>query len=281
MIFQKVRFVRELNIVEPEPIQQNIKISIKSSQQHHLSQKQSNQQSNQQSEKNLNQQNSFMDDTNDTNDTTKKQKKDPDKTINKTIDKTIDKTANKTIDNHHYVGLIMIHSVSMQKLHNMKWNCHSNMKYVNLTSIYCDNSNKFPVLKIENEDLKQKGFKYKNFIRQKIHDKYGIKKDDIHLIKLYETVDKLHNYVIILNNRTLFSQSNDTFNWKITWDLFQIPSTISKNAKISQKEIYRRVNTNDDIYMDLLKKRVYLPVNSNFDYELNYGHLLTKLTTII
>ena len=109
-----------------------------------------------------------------------------------------DKEPSICIDGRHYIGLLFVNSISINKLHSMKWD-KPQFTYLNLTNIYLEAGEKYPVVKLE-DSMITPDFKYKTFIRNFIFDKYGILKNDIISIKLYETYKKLHNYVIILNN---------------------------------------------------------------------------------
>lgn len=142
-------------------------------------------------------------------------------------------STNNCLDERHYIGLLFVNSISINRLHSMKWD-KPQFTYLNLTNIYLEGGEKYPVLKLE-DNMITPDFKYKTFIRNFIFDKYGISKDDIISIKLYETYQKLHNYVIILNDIRNLSSADKKYSWRKIINLYNIPFVAKR---FSQKEIY-------------------------------------------
>jgi len=136
-------------------------------------------------------------------------------------------------DTRHYIGLLFVNSISINKLHSMKWD-KPEFTYLNLTNIYLENGEKYPIVKLE-DNMITDDFRYKAFIRNFIFDTYGVTRKDVISIKLYETHGKLHNYVVILKNISCLSSNNKRYSWRKIINLYNIPF---EAKKFTQKEIY-------------------------------------------
>ena len=122
-------------------------------------------------------------------------------------------------------------------------------------------------------------FKYKTFIKGFIFDKYGISKKDIITIKLYETFNKLHNYIIILKDPRLLENSNDNrFSWRKLINLYNIPFA---HKSFTQSEIYNFIKEYDD--SKLWCKYEFI-VNKDLpqyiDYKFKYNKLIDILSLV-
>ena len=75
---------------------------------------------------------------------------------------------------NHYIGLLIIHSISMNDLHNLKW--INNKIHLNNTSIFTKKQKYFPLFEL-NEEIFTEDFKYKKYIRKLLEEEYSIKKN--------------------------------------------------------------------------------------------------------
>jgi len=126
---------------------------------------------------------------------------------------------------NHYIGLIFMFSVSVNKLHNIQYKQADDVVYLNITSLYLKDNKYFPIFKLD-DSLINTDFKYKKYIRNILYERYNINKNDIYSIKLCETYGNLHNYIIVLNNNkclnnginSIHSKSPNLYSWRSLFD---------------------------------------------------------------
>jgi hypothetical protein len=154
---------------------------------------------------------------------------------------------------NHYIGILFINSISINKLHKMDWHRRptKDTLYLNSTDLYIKKQIYYPIFELDN-DLFNCNFKYKKYIRSLIFDKYNINKKDIINIKLYNTFGRLHNYLVILNGKILsngLSSSHvplisDKYSWRSRLDFFNLDNTINNPT---QNQIYNFILDCDKI----------------------------------
>ena len=153
----------------------------------------------------------------------------------------------------HYIGLLFTNCISVNKLHNMGWEKLSHKRdtiYLNITRLYVKDSNKFPIIRLDN-DILGNNFKYKKYIKDYIKKTYSISKKNVLGIKLFETYGNLHNYIVILDNYTCLDNGRLDFNtaftkevysWRSRLDFYNIGDDISLPP--SQNTIYKLILSN-------------------------------------
>ena len=154
---------------------------------------------------------------------------------------------NSVIDKH-YIGLIFTNSTSMNSIYNLKWN-NKNLLYLNSTNIYLCNNKNYLITELNDTEITKK-FKYKKYIKKYINEKYSIKPSDIITIKLYETFNNLHNYIIILKNVDILNNGKNSvitdgkaYAWRTLFSSFNIDII---DIEPSQNKIYNLILKNDN-----------------------------------
>ena len=94
-----------------------------------------------------------------------------------------------TNNNIHYIGLLFIVPNNISKKPN------KNLIQMLNTNIFIDHYNQYPTIHIDYTP----DFKFKKYIRDYIKSTYNVKNKYIIEIKLINTFQKLHNYMIIMN----------------------------------------------------------------------------------
>jgi len=198
---------------------------------------------------------------------------------NKTKQEPFNNVINSNLLYNHYIGLIFIQSNYINHikkpppddLHNNtniylqnKKPTVKDTKYLHITNILLKNRLEFEIIKLT-EDVISNNFKYKRYIYNYIKKTYFIKKHDIINIKLYETVQNLHNYIIILSNTTCINNglnwdvvlpNNTKYIWKRYFDFYKY------NGKPQPK--------NKDIYKFIIEYKLqYSGFKSISDYVFN------------
>ena len=181
--------------------------------------------------------------------------------------------------NDHYVGLIFIYSMNTTKICN-----HNKIDYIktNLTSIFLNNKNQYPIFKIEN--IMDEKIKYKKHIRYIIKQQFSIKTKHIISIKLANTFQNIHNYIIVLtskhyldNGQNIQNTTDHLFHWRTYIDLYNSMDTLT------QIEIYNKIINNKKytikpiIYEDVINNK-----HSNFklNNHINYTKIIEILSII-
>ena len=149
---------------------------------------------------------------------------------------------------NHYIGLLIIHSISMNDLHNLKWK--NNKIHLNNTSIFTKKQKYFPLFEL-NEEIFTEDFKYKKYIRKLLEEEYSIKKKHIINIKFHSIYEKVHNYVVILNDRL---NINKDYFWHTRLDFF----SLNNNQVPTQKDIYSNILNSQLASWELSKNYVFL-----------------------
>ena len=148
---------------------------------------------------------------------------------------------------NHYIGLLIIHSISMNDLHNLKW-INNNKIYLNNTSIFTKKQKYFPLFELD-EEIFTEDFKYKKYIRKLLEEEYSIKKKHIINIKFHSTYEKVHNYVVILNDRL---NINKEYFWNTRLDFYRLDN----NQVPTQKDILSNILNSTEF--QLYKNYVFL-----------------------
>lgn len=167
---------------------------------------------------------------------------------------------------HHYIGLIFTHSKTIKK-HTI----NPNALCLNSTALYINRDNQYPVFKIDSELFKE-GFKYKKYIRHIIKTHFKVKSKYIITIKLVNTLNNLHNYMVVLNNidkldkgTTIFNTNDDLFHWKIQLDIYKPHKYTTQNNVYS----FIQYPSTFVIYPELFTNNVF-----------QYSDMLDLLTTV-
>ena len=176
----------------------------------------------------------------------------------------------KKIDNNHYIGIIFINATNITNSNKLLWD--KNKLHLNLTSIFLNKLNEYPIFKIDNL-LLTNSFRYKKYIKEIIKEKYAIKNKYIITIKLFNNLDNLHNYIIILkskknlnNGKNIQSYGDNGFYWRT-----YINNYIC-NDKLSQMEIYK--------YIQKINNYEIKPEKYNSKYIIDYNSITQKLSNI-
>ena len=195
--------------------------------------------------------------------------------------KDVNETKNDLIFGNHYIGLIIIYSISMNEFHKMNWFNSDNKNdkiYLNNTSIFIKKQKYFPLFEL-NEEILSQDFKYKRYIRKLLEEKYFIKKKNINNIKFYSTYEKVHNYVVILNEKLNIFIDNKEYCWHTQLDFYRL-----NNREIpTQKDIYSKILESNEF--QLYQNSIFLPdINDNIPYYINnlkvpYKNLIELLNT--
>ena len=195
--------------------------------------------------------------------------------------KDVNETKNDLIFGNHYIGLIIIYSISMNEFHKMNWFNSDNKNdkiYLNNTSIFIKKQKYFPLFEL-NEEILSQDFKYKRYIRKLLEEKYSIKKKNINNIKFYSTYEKVHNYVVILNEKLNIFIDNKEYCWHTQLDFYRL-----NNREIpTQKDIYSKILESNEF--QLYQNSIFLPdINDNIPYYINnlkvpYKNLIELLNT--
>jgi hypothetical protein len=155
--------------------------------------------------------------------------------------------------NNHFIGLIIVNCISVNEIHNLKWNKNDKI-YLNITRICTIKNNEYPILKIPNSEYIP-GFKFKKYIKLFLKSKLLIKKKNLHSIKLLGNYGNLHNYIIILNNAKCIlklKKHNEKILWRNVFDQYHIQNEF---IEPDQHEIYKQV----------INKRSISNINYNFN----------------
>ena len=194
----------------------------------------------------------------------------------------------KNLNSNHYIGLLIINSISINKLHNLKWGNLDSI-YLNITRVLLCNNNEFPMLKIPLEDF-QSGFKFKKFIKKTIISKWMINKKNIQGIKLLGNYGNTHIYTIIMNNNEFVKKKKfvksmgKKYIWRNIFDQYKIQIDDLNTENISQENIYKKIlkNRNTSLVKYNLNLQPYLN-NLNEDYLtkylLDYEYILHQLSS--
>lgn len=167
------------------------------------------------------------------------------------------------IDNTiHYIGLLFIVP------YNLSVKPNKNLIQMHITNIFVDHYNQYPTIHIDYTP----DFKFKKYIREYIKSHYRIKNKYIIEIKLINTFQKLHNYMIIMNtvkgvesgkSITSISLNQNTYGWKPIINFYKITTEV--NLLIN---IYRI------IYSQLVNKSNIDIFKSNIVYKHQYFNYL-------
>ena len=138
----------------------------------------------------------------------------------------------------------------------MKWKYDDpHAIYLNNTSLYVRQDNKFLIIELKPEILDE-SFKYKKFIRNYIKNNFNIDKKNIINIKFFETYGNLHNYIIILDNTKCLDNGissmnvrpiDNKFSWRMRLDFFQLDKF---NKYINQQDIFNKILDNKKMKVD-------------------------------
>lgn len=179
----------------------------------------------------------------------------------------------KIDSNKHYIGLLFI-NCKCQKIIN-----NNNLNQVNVSNILINPKKEFLTIKVYIHN----NFKYKKYIREYIKKTYNFKNKNIIEIKLINTFNRLHNYLIVIDKIKYINEgecivnipynSND-FGWNPFIDFYK---TNVKN--ISENDIYKLIfkNYNNNNYPKIIFKSNL--VYKNFIIE--YKQILQILCNII
>jgi len=206
----------------------------------------------------------------------------------------------ENLNSNHYIGVLIVNSISLNKLHNLKWDNLDNI-YLNITRVLLCNNNKFPIIEIPLNDY-QSGFKFKKFIKKTVISKWMINRKYIQGIKLLGNYGNIHMYTLIMNNTKFvknkkFSKAmGKNFIWRNIFDQYKIQKDDIGQKKISQENIYKKIlkNRNTSLVKYNLNLQPYL-TNSNEDYPnkdypnedyltkylLDYEYILHQLSSFI
>ena len=181
------------------------------------------------------------------------------------------------IKKHHYIGLIITQSITINKQHNIVSKINNDAIYLNNTSLYINRFNQYPIFKIDSE-LFDKNFKYKKYIRNILNNDFKIKSKYIITIKLVNTQNNLHNYIVVLNNinkldkgTNILNTNDNLFHWKTILDMYK------PHSYTTQNNVYNFILNKSKfiIYPELFTNK-----NTHTEYYIEYNTILDILTSV-
>lgn len=181
------------------------------------------------------------------------------------------------IKKHHYIGLIITQSITINKQHNIVSKINNDAIYLNNTSLYINRFNQYPIFKIDSE-LFDKNFKYKKYIRNILNNDFKIKSKYIITIKLVNTQNNLHNYIVVLNNinkldkgTNILNTNDNLFHWKTILDMYK------PHSHTTQNNVYNFILNKSKfiIYPELFTNK-----NTHNEYYIEYNTILDILTSV-
>lgn len=143
-----------------------------------------------------------------------------------------------TNNNIHYIGLLFIVPCNLSEKPN------KNLIQVQNTNIFVDHYNQYPTIHIDYSP----DFKFKKYIREYIKTNYSVKNKYIIEIKLINTFQKLHNYMIVMKtvkgvesgkSISTISLSENTFGWKPILNFYKI--TLEEKTMDIYRVIYSQL----------------------------------------
>jgi len=192
------------------------------------------------------------------------------------------------MNNNHYIGLIIVNSISVNKLHKLKWDNIERI-YLNITRILLYNNDKFPTINIPNNEY-QPGFKFKKFIKKYIKSSWLISKKYIQGIKLLGNYGNLHIYTIIMDtphfihSKKFLKASGRNYSWRNIFDQYNIDKKEVNQDYMDQDKIYQKIviNRNTSLVKYNFKLKPYLdntPDEYLINYLLDYEYILHQLSS--
>jgi hypothetical protein len=192
------------------------------------------------------------------------------------------------MNNNHYIGLLIVNSISVNKLHKLKWDKIESI-YLNITRILLYKNDKFPIIEIPDNEY-QPGFKFKKFIKKYITSSWLISKKNIQGIKLLGNYGNLHIYTVIMNNphfvhsKKFLKGGGQNYSWRNIFDQYDIEKKELNQDDMDQGNIYKKIIINRNT--SLVKYNFNLKPNLDNIYDkylvkylLDYEYILHQLSS--
>lgn len=192
------------------------------------------------------------------------------------------------MNNNHYIGLLIVNSISVNKLHKLKWDKIESI-YLNITRILLYKNDKFPIIEIPDNEY-QAGFKFKKFIKKYITSSWLISKKNIQGIKLLGNYGNLHIYTVIMNNphfvhnKKFLKGNGQNYSWRNIFDQYDIEKKELNQDDMDQGNIYKKIiiNRNTSLVKYNFNLKPYLdntPDEYLINYLLDYEYILHQLSS--